>query len=166
MAKRDSILKVLEKEAPVTQKVLARVPMEKADWKPHPKSMSLGQLAGWLAGAPSWAAGTLALDGFDVSKFQAAPVPRTSAGLVEFYESGLAAARKTLDGLDDAAMEESWSFRLGDKALNTLTRFDAASLFLVFDAIHHRGQLSVFLRLLDVPVPSIYGPSADDNPFF
>src|SRR5258708_26153428 len=128
--------------------------------------MALGKLAAWLEGAPGWAAGALAADGFDVSKFQPLPVPNTAAAAVETYETGLAAARKALERLDDAAMDGSWSFRLGDKALNTLTRFDAASLFLVFDAIHHRGQLSVFLRLLDVPVPSIYGPSADENPFF
>ena len=166
MAKRDSILKVLDREEPATKKILARVPFEKADWKPHPKSMSLGQLAAWIAGAPGWAAGALGLDGFDVSKFQPLPVPKSPAAAVETYEKSLAAARQALARLDDDAMEKSWSFRLGDKALNTLTKFDAASLFLVFDAIHHRGQLTVFLRLLDVPVPSIYGPSADDNPFF
>ena len=166
MAKRDSILRVLEREGPTTKKILARVPIEKADWKPHAKSMSLGQLTAWLAGAPAWAAGAIGLDGFDVSKFQPLPAPKTAAAAVETYESGLAAARQALARIDDAAMDGSWSFRLGDKALNTLTRFDAASLFLVFDAIHHRGQLSVYLRMLDVPVPSIYGPSADDNPFF
>lgn len=166
MAKRDSILHVIDREAPATSKALSRAPLDRADWKPHPKSMSLGHLVGWIAGAPGWAAGAIGQDGFDVSKFESLPAPKTAAAAVETYETGLAAARKSLERLDDAAMDGSWSFRLGDKALNTITRFDAASLFLVFDAIHHRGQLSVFLRLLDVPVPSIYGPSADDNPFF
>ena len=166
MAKRDSILRVLDAEGPTTKKVLSRVPLEKADWKPHPKSTSLGQLTAWLAGAPAWIAGALAGDGFDVMKFQPPPVPKTAAAAAEALEKGLAEVRRTLERFDDAAMAESWSFRLGDKVLNTITRFDAASEFLIFDAIHHRGQLSVYLRLLDVPVPSIYGPSADENPFF
>lgn len=166
MAKKDSILKVLDAELPTTKKVLARVPMEKAEWKPSEKSTSLGALAAWIANAPSWVAGIIGNDGFDVMKFQPAPVPATSAALVQIYESGIAAARAAIAKLDDAAIDGPWSFRLGDKTLNTLTRFDAASLFLIFDAIHHRGQLSVYIRMLGIPVPSIYGPSGDENPFF
>jgi uncharacterized damage-inducible protein DinB len=165
MAKKGSILKVLDVEVPTTKKVLARVPIEKADWKPSEKSMSLGQLAGWIANAPAWVAGAIASDGFDVMKFQPAPVPTTTAALVQTYESGIAAARQALEKLDDAAMDANWTFRMGDKPLNTISRFDAASLFLVFDTIHHRGQLSVYFRMLGVPVPSIYGPSGDENPF-
>ena len=166
MPKRDSILRVLEAEGATTSRVLSRIPLEKADWKPHPKSMSLGRLTAWIAGAPGWAARALAGDGLDVSKFELLPVPKSADAAVETFQKGLTEARRALESFDDAAMAGSWSFRLGDKPLNTLTRFDAASLFLIFDAIHHRGQMSVYLRLLDVPVPSIYGPSADDNPYF
>src|SRR5690349_8628411 len=97
MAKKDSILRVLDREAPTTSRVLSRAPLDRADWKPHPKSMSLGHLTGWIAGAPGWTASAIGQDGFDVSKFQPLPAPKTAAAAVEAYETGLAAARRALE---------------------------------------------------------------------
>jgi len=162
----DPIIQEFDQEAPTTRRVLERVPLDKKDWKPHPRSMSLGQLASWMANAPGWMAGVVHNDGLDVGDWESFPVPTSTSALLATFDQGCNAARAALAKLDDAAAAGGWSFRMGGKTLNTLPRVAFARLFLLSDAIHHRGQMSVFLRLLDVPVPAIYGPSADDNPYF
>ena len=161
----DPIVQEFDQEAPITRRVLERVPLDKKDWKPHPRSTPLGQLASWLANAPGWTAGVLHQDGIDVGKWESFPVPTSTSALLSAFDEGCNAARASLAKLDDKAATGRWSFRMGDKTLNTLPRVAFARLFLLSDAIHHRGQMSVFLRLLEVPVPAIYGPSADDNPY-
>lgn len=162
----DPILQEFDEEAPITRRVLERVPLEKKDWKPHPRSKSLGQLASWMANAPGWTAGMLHQNGLDVGDWESFPVPASTAALLSTFDQGCNAARAALGTLDDTKAKGDWSFRMGGKTLNTLPRVAFATLFLLSDAIHHRGQMSVFLRLLEVPVPAIYGPSADDNPYF
>src|SRR5262249_7803965 len=119
----------------------------------------------WLGGAPGWLAGIVERDGFDVAKWDLLPVPKSQKELIATFDSGVDSAIAALRRLDGVAAEAPWSFRMGGKGLETRSRLDIAWLFLLSDAIHHRGQMSVYLRLLDVPVPSIYGPSADENPF-
>jgi len=163
MALADAIRQEFDSEAPVTRRVLERVPLDRRDWKPHPRSMSLGQLAAWLAHAPGWAAGVLIEDAFDASTWTPFAAPEKSAELVGTFDAGAEAARQAMARLDDAAARGNWSFVFQGKPMLTLPRIGFLRLFLLSDAIHHRGQMSVFLRLLDVPVPSIYGPSADEQ---
>jgi len=165
MSLAEPILRQFEQEAPTTRRVLERVPLEKGDWQPHPKSMALGRLASWLAGAPGWAAKNMHVEAFDASAWEPLAVPATSAELLAAFDAGASAALAELRKLDDTGASAPWSFRMGEKTLMSFRRVDFLRLFLLSDSIHHRGQMSVYLRLLDVPVPSIYGPSADDNPF-
>jgi len=160
----DAIAREFESEAPITRRVLARVPLDRRDWQPHPKSMSLGHLAAWLGNAPGWVATIAESDGFDVERFTPFATPETTETLLSDFDAGVAAARAAMAKLDDSSARGGWSFRLQGKALRTLPRVEMLRLFLLSDAIHHRGQMSVFLRLLDVQVPSIYGPSADEQP--
>ena len=163
MALVDAIRREFDSEAPVTRRVLERVPLDRRDWKPHPKSMSLGRLAAWMASAPGWAAGVLFEDTFEASTWTPFAAPATGAELVGAFDAGAEAARTAMARLDDAAARGNWSFVFQGKPMLTLPRIGFLRLFLLSDAIHHRGQMSVFLRLLDVPVPSIYGPSADEQ---
>jgi len=160
----DAVARELDQEAPVTRRVLARVPLDRRDWKPHPKSMTLGQLAAWMANAPGWTAGVVGKDGFEIGDFAPFPAPAAAEELVSTFDAGCEAARAALARVGDAAALGEWSFRMQGKPIRTLPRIAVLRLFLLSDAIHHRGQMSVYLRLLDVPVPSIYGPSADEGP--
>ncbi len=165
MAIADAFIGEIDQEAATTRRVLERVPADKLTWKPHEKSMSLGQLALHVATAP----GTVA----DLAKKNPAPPPesfeQTPAQSVDellpALDQAVANAKETLAGFDDAAMMESWSVKAGDKTLLELPRVGLIRAIMLNHWYHHRGQLSVYLRLLDVPVPSIYGPSADENPF-
>ncbi|MGH7648772.1 MAG: DinB family protein [Gemmatimonadaceae bacterium] len=162
----DALVQEFDQEAPITRRVLERVPLDKKDWKPHQRSTSLGNLAAWMANAPGWTAGVMHTDGIDVSNWESFPVPASTSALLSAFDQGCNAARAALAKLDDAAAAAAWNFRMGGKTLNTMPRAAFARLFLLSDTIHHRGQMSVYLRLLEVPVPAIYGPSADDNPYF
>ena len=163
MALVDAIRQEFDSEAPVTRRVLARVPLDRRDWKPHPKSMSLGRLAAWMANAPGWGASVLFEDTFEASTWTPFPAPEKSEELLATFDAGAEAAREAMARLDDVTARGNWSFVFQGKPMLTLPRLGALRLFLLSDAIHHRGQMSVFLRLLDVPVPSIYGPSADEQ---
>jgi len=160
----DAVAREFEQEAPATRRVLARVPLDRAGWQPHPKSMTLGRLAAWLANAPGWTAGIAGKDGFAIESFAPFGAPATTDALLAAFDEGCAAARKAMERLDDVAAMGDWSFLAQGKPMRTLPRIAMLRLFLLSDAIHHRGQMSVYLRLLDVPVPSIYGPSADEGP--
>ncbi len=160
----DALAREFEQEAPVTRRVLERVPLDRAGWQPHAKSMTLGRLAAWMANAPGWAAGIAGEGGFAIEGFTPFSAPSTTAELLAAFDSGCEAARRTMGRLDDTAASGDWSFLAQGKPIRTLPRVAMLRLFLLSDAIHHRGQMSVYLRLLDVPVPSIYGPSADEGP--
>ncbi|HEY7893696.1 MAG TPA: DinB family protein [Gemmatimonadaceae bacterium] len=162
----DTIVQEFDQEAPITRKVLERVPLDKKDWKPHTRSTSLGNLAAWLANAPGFTAKMMHTDGLDVGNWESFPVPVSTSALLSTFDQGCNAARAALAKLDDSAAVGAWNFRMGGKTLNTMPRIAFTRLFLLSDAIHHRGQMSVYLRLLEVMVPAIYGPSADDNPYF
>lgn len=160
---RTTALADLEHELATTRRVLARVPDDRFDWKPHPKSMSLGQLASHLAGVPEWGVATLTLPGLD---FMSAPAPAPAtdgATLLATYDRGAAALGAALaeHGSDDE-LSETWVGRAGDRVVMQRPRIALMRSFVISHMVHHRGQLSVYLRLCDVPVPSIYGPSADE----
>lgn len=164
MAMIDPILAELERESATTRRVLERVPGDQLSWRPHPKSMSLGQLALHLATIPERLSGMALLESFEPTSFKADEA--TSAQqILEAHDHGALTAKKNLEGMEDARLLENWSLTRDGEAILTVPRIGLLRTILLNHSYHHRGQLSVYLRLLDVPVPSIYGPSADDNPF-
>ena len=161
----DMFIRELEMEAKTTRRVLERVPDDKLTWKPHPKSMSLRQLAQHVATIPGNVSGMAKFDGYDVEKFSEPPALESTAAILAAFEESVAQAKPNLAATDDAAMMKDWSFKMNGNPIMTIPRIGVYRTILLNHLYHHRGQLSVYLRLLDVPVPSIYGPSADENPF-
>lgn len=155
----------LEQESKTTRNVLARVPDDKLTWKPHVKSMSLGQLAQHIATIPGGIAKIGLLETLDVSGFQPSPQPESTAAVLAAFDAGVAQAKTILGGIDDAAMMHNWSLTKNGQTIMAIPRVGLFRTIMLNHLYHHRGQLSVYLRLLDVPLPSIYGPSADENPF-
>lgn len=156
----------LDQEAIATRRVLERVPADKLDWQPHPRSMKLGQLALHIANLPAAFSRMGRLDSFDVSqaKFNP-PMPASVDELVTTLDASLADARAFLGELDDEKAFATWRFVHGERELMALPRLALVRTLMFNHMYHHRGQLVVYLRLLEVPVPSVYGPSADENPF-
>jgi uncharacterized damage-inducible protein DinB len=164
MAMIDAMLQELEREAQTTRRVLERVPNDKLTWRPHKKSMSLGQLALHIATVPGTVAEIAMQSPFSVRQFTQASATSASELLPALDES-IGKAKKVLGGLDDAAMTSTWRMTNGARELMAVPRAAMLRTIMLNHWYHHRGQLSVYLRELDVPVPSIYGPSADENPF-
>jgi uncharacterized damage-inducible protein DinB len=160
----DSILREIDQEAATTKRVLERVPEAKFAWKPHAKSMSLGQLAMHVATTPGGVAEIVRNNSVEVPQF-ARPEATSKAELLSALDNSVAKAKDMLRKFDDAALNEPWSLKRGNHVLLSVPRFGVIRSILLNHWYHHRGQLSVYLRLLDVPVPSIYGPSADEDPF-
>ena len=161
----DSILAELDQEAKTTRRVLERVPTDRLGWKPHPKSMTLGQLALHIAQVPGNIAGFVAGPVLEMpSEFQQAAATSTTEVLSALDQS-LAKAKDVLNGLDDATMTSMWALKAGGKTVMSMPRLAVVRSIMLNHWYHHRGQMSVYLRELDVAVPSIYGPSADENPF-
>lgn len=161
----DSLLQELEQEAGTTRRVLERVPEDKLAWQPHEKSMTLGRLAHHVATTPGDIAGIAAVDEFDFGNFSGSKESTTSAELLAAHEASIQKAKDFLESMDDASAMATWKATMQGKDLMALPRVGVVRNIMLNHWIHHRGQLSVYLRLLDVPVPSIYGPSADENPF-
>jgi len=156
----------LEQEAKATRRVLERVPGEHLGWQPHPKSMSLGQLAMHVATIPGSIARLARQDGFDASTAKFTPVsPESAEDLIPALDAGLEEARALLDGLDEASAAAPWRMSIGEREVFTIPRLGVVRSLMLNHWYHHRGQLVVYLRLLDIPVPAVYGRSADDNPF-
>ena len=153
-------------EAGVTRRILERVPADKLTWRPHPKSMSLGQLAIHIATVPGGIATMVQGDGFDVSQAQfVPPQPKSAEEIHAAFEESVRTAETVLNGMTDEAAQGSWTLKRGDKELFTQPRIGVLRSIMLNHWYHHRGQLSVYLRLLDVSVPVVYGPTADENPF-
>jgi uncharacterized damage-inducible protein DinB len=165
MSTIDVLLAELEQEAKATERLLSRVPQEHLSWRPHPKSMSMGQLALHVATIPGHIAELLAADSFVAVPPSAQPEAATSAELVPTMKAGVARARQLLGGFDDAAMAATWRLMAGDREIMAMPRAAFARTVMLNHWYHHRGQLMVYLRMHDVPLPSVYGPTADENPF-
>jgi uncharacterized damage-inducible protein DinB len=156
----------LEQEAKATRRLLERVPADKLDWQPHPKSMKLGQLALHVANLPGAFARLGRLDSFDASQARFnPPMPQSAEELVPTLEAGLADAKVFLSELDEQTAFAPWRMIQGERELFTVPKLGLVRSLMFNHMYHHRGQLVVYLRLLDIPVPSVYGPSADENPF-
>jgi len=171
MAIRDGILPEFDHEVANTRKVLERVPEGKPDFKPHPKSMAMDRLAGHLAELPGWAKETMLQDSIDVNppgapQGQNLSLKMTSRKqLLEEFDKRAAAGRAAIAGASDETFMKPWSLVTGGKTIFTLPKIAVLRGFVMNHMIHHRAQLGVYLRLNDVPVPSIYGPSADEQVF-
>jgi uncharacterized damage-inducible protein DinB len=161
----DPILAELNEEAPRTRRVLERVPEDKLAWKPHPKSMSLGRLAMHVAEINGVIAEMTLADSYDFGKGRPGREAKSRAELLEVFDSGLAQAKEIVGNTDDTRCMCQWTALLNGNKAMSMPRVAVFRAIMMNHLYHHRGQLSVYLRLLDVPVPSIYGPSADDNPF-
>lgn len=154
-------------EMATTRRVLERVPDDKLDWKPHPRSMSLGQLASHVAQLPDWASNIFTADEFDFRPpgrpaFKMADC-RSRQELVDLFDRSVATARETIKAAREDSLETPWTLRAGDFTVFTDPRWRVWRGFGMNHMVHHRAQLAVYLRLLDVPVPGIYGPSADEK---
>jgi uncharacterized damage-inducible protein DinB len=166
MSIAQNILPEFDHEMANTRKVLERVPEAHADWKPHAKSYSLGELALHLANLPTWAAITLQESGIDLGSGDHSPPRRefvTRAALLEAFDRNVAEARAAIAATTDAQMMEPWTLRMGGNEVFTLPKAAVLRSFVMNHPIHHRGQLTVYLRMKDVPLPAIYGPSADEG---
>ena len=165
MAIVDGLLAELEQEATTTRRVLERVPEGHLSWKPHPKSMSLGQLALHIATVPGNVAELAAMDTIPEPPAFVQPEAGSTAELVPALTASVAKARQQLGGFNDAAMSATWRLVSGEREVLAMPRSAFARAIMLNHWYHHRGQLLVYLRLLDLPVPSVYGPTADENPF-
>ena len=161
----DGLLAELEQEAQTTRRVLERIPQAHLSWKPHPKSMSLGQLALHVATVPGNVAELAALDTVPEPPAFVQPEAATASELVPSLTDSVAKAKQLLGGFDDARMTALWSLQSGGKDIMTMPRSAVVRAIMLNHWYHHRGQLLVYLRLLNLPVPSVYGPTADENPF-
>ncbi|HEY0780496.1 MAG TPA: DinB family protein [Gemmatirosa sp.] len=156
----------LGQELATTRRVLERVPAEQWDWRPHPRSMTLGQLAGHIANLLLWGQHTLAASEVDLASPPPAP-PRhaTLESVLAAYDANAADVRARVGAATDEALGGTYTVRRGEQVMMAMPRAAMLRGMILSHLIHHRGQLSVYLRLLDVPVPAIYGPSADEGRF-
>jgi uncharacterized damage-inducible protein DinB len=161
----DGMLAELEQEAETTRRVLERIPQAHLSWKPHPKSMSLGQLALHVATVPGMVAELAALDTIPEPPAFIQPEAATTSELLPSLTDSVARAKQLLGGFEDSKMRETWHLQSGGKDILTMPRAAVVRAIMLNHWYHHRGQLLVYLRLLDLPVPSVYGPTADENPF-
>jgi uncharacterized damage-inducible protein DinB len=161
----DGLLAELEQEAETTRRVLERIPQAHLSWKPHPKSMSLGQLALHVATVPGSVAELAAVDTVPEPPSFVQPEAATASELVPSLRESVEKAKRALDGFDDARMGAMWRLQSGGRDILTMPRVALVRAIMLNHWYHHRGQLLVYLRLLNQSVPSVYGPTADENPF-
>jgi uncharacterized damage-inducible protein DinB len=162
---KDALVPEFDHEMATTRRLLERVPEAEFAWKPHDKSMSLGQLAMHIANIPVWASVTLERKDFDVNPPDGqrivSPPFESSLHLLRAYDANVGAARALVARTSDGEFMVQWTLKSGGKTLYSMPRVAVFRSFVLNHAVHHRGQLSVYLRLLDVPIPNIYGPTAD-----
>jgi uncharacterized damage-inducible protein DinB len=168
MSINQGFLAEFAQEATTTRKCLERVPDDKFGWKPHEKSMTMSHLAIHLAEMPNWASAILGMDSLDLNPPGGEPykVPeiKNNAELLAFFDKNIEGAKKAIAAAgDDAAWMQDWSLMSGGNTLMTMPRVVCVRTFVMNHVYHHRGQLSVYLRENNIPVPSIYGPSADEG---
>jgi len=164
MSLSSSFLGELDHEMANTRRTLERVPTDKLAWQPHAKSMTLGRLASHIAEMPIWCNRVLAAAEYDfaVGGRLRTDLPSTRE-ILEAFDKNLAGAREAVAATGDDALREKWTLRRGDQVVFSLPRIAVLRTMVLNHVIHHRGQLTVYLRLNDVPVPGLYGPSADEG---
>jgi uncharacterized damage-inducible protein DinB len=166
MAIIDALLPEFDHEMATTRRLLDRVPEGRFSWKPHDRSMTLGQLSDHLANIPLWCTATLDAPSLDLAAFGDEVRPKTPVSrhaLLEAFDQRVARARERLAASTDPELLTPWTLKSGDQEFFTMPKISAIRAFVMNHSIHHRGQLTVYLRLNDVPVPPIYGPTADEQ---
>lgn len=168
MSLAEVLIPEFDREVATTRRLLERLPEDKLTWKPHAKSMALGALAEHLGQLGLWGRMTISAPGVDLAEFARPPGYEGLASrdaILAHFDTETAGARAALVGRTDAELLAPWTLRRGDQKFFTMPKAACWRTFVMNHLVHHRGQLSVYLRLLDVPLPSIYGPSADEQPF-
>jgi uncharacterized damage-inducible protein DinB len=169
MALSESLLPEFDQEMTNTRKTLERVPLNRFDWKPHEKSMAMGSLATHLSNIPTWAVFTIDQDSLDLAPGGVSLPPtelaKSEEDLLATFDTNVAKARAAIAGAADPDFFKPWSLMSNGNTLLTLPKIAVLRSFVMNHLIHHRAQLGVYLRLNDIAVPSIYGPSADESPF-
>lgn len=167
MLTREHLLREFDVEMAMTRRLLSRVPAEHLEWRPHERSTPLGSLARHLAQLPLWAASVLSGDSLDLASGEPAeggrPDPRDADDFLELFDHASGAAREALASAPAGRMDDPWTLRAGEQEIFTLSRAEAYRRMVVNHIVHHRAQLGVYLRLLDVPLPGTYGPTADER---
>jgi uncharacterized damage-inducible protein DinB len=162
-----ALLPEFDMEMANTRQTLDRIPDDKLAWKPHEKSMTLGRLAGHLAELPSWGMATMANDTLDIAPPGAPPqqglTAKSRQEALDIFDKNVAAARAAIAGANDELLMKPWSLLKGGRTLMTMPKIAVLRSFVMNHMIHHRAQLGVFLRLNNIPLPAIYGPSADEG---
>jgi uncharacterized damage-inducible protein DinB len=165
MALIDGILQEFEQETQTTRRVLERVPDNQLAWRPHEKARTLGELALHVAMVPGGVAELVASPSPAQAPQFADPSPKSASELIPALDHSIAKVKEVLGGMDDAALMATWRLMQGDRELLAMPLVAMLRSVMLNHWYHHRGQLTVYLRELGVPIPSIYGPSADENPF-
>jgi uncharacterized damage-inducible protein DinB len=167
MPLNEGLLGEFNQEMAGVRKTLERVPADKLAWQPHPKSMIMGRLAAHLAEIPAWVSLAIEQDSFDLQPPGAPPyqrfVPNNVQEVLDLFDKNIAKARQALTAVSDESLSESWSLLMTGNTIFTMPRLGVVRSMVLNHMIHHRAQLGVYLRLNDVPVPAIYGPSADEK---
>lgn len=146
-----------------TRKVLERVPDDKLTWKPHDKSMSLGELADHVARLPWFLEIGVRQDEYDMANWVRPPAPSNRAEILNTFAERSAAALEAIKDVTTESLGKPWTLRMGDQVFFTIPRMSVLRTFAISHIVHHRAQLTVYLRLLNVPIPGLYGPSADEQ---
>ncbi|MGH9863192.1 MAG: DinB family protein [Candidatus Acidiferrales bacterium] len=167
MGMNQALLGEFDHEMANTRKTLERVPEDKFSWKPHEKSMTMSRLASHLAEIPSWTVNAMESESLDLAPPGAPPYqppnPKSRKEILDLFDKNVAAARAALGGVSDENLMKPWSLLMTGRTIFTLPRVAVFRSFVMSHAIHHRAQLGVYLRLNNIPVPAIYGPSADEG---
>ena len=160
----NQMLAELQQEGITTRKMLALVPVDKKDWKPHEKSMALGNLSRHVAEIYGWPKETVQDDVLDFSKMDHKPVEITSnEQLLALFDKCMAKAKEILENTPDEEMAKPWTMRNGETIFFTMPKAQVMRTWVLNHSVHHRAQLGVYLRLLDIPIPGCYGPTADES---
>ncbi|GMV90317.1 MAG: hypothetical protein AMXMBFR82_00950 [Candidatus Hydrogenedentota bacterium] len=163
----ENLLAELDQESQATRRILERIPEDKLGWSPAEKSMTIGQLGMHIAQGPGQVAEMATKDSLDFQTFDGrVPAPSSTKEILDTYSSSLATARQLMSQMDDARMLGTWRAMMGEKELMAMPRAGLIRMIMLNHQYHHRGQLSVYLRLLGESVPSVYGPTADEAPDF
>ena len=163
MPERDSLLPEFDQETAATRRVLERVPDAALEWRPHAKSFNMGELATHLSRLPHWGTLILKQDSYDLAtsgpRSQALP---TIAAILSQFDANVREVRATLVEMTDGQLLQPWTLRRGDRIVMSVPKVSAVRGFVVRHLVHHRGQMTVYLRMNDVPLPPLYGPTADE----
>ena len=167
MTLNEALLPEFDQEMAGTRKTLERVPENKFGWKPHDKSGTMIWLAGHLSNLPEWAVYTIKEDSLDMApngvKMEPPPTPKTSKELMAQFDKNVKEARAAIAGATDADLAKNWSLKMNGETLFTMSKAACLRMWVLNHNVHHRAQLGVYLRLNNIPVPALYGPSADES---